>query len=289
MTEAHPVLTLGSHLGESPMWDEGEGVLWWIDIYKPTLNRFDPKSGYNKEIRLNQNIHAIAVCRSGSIVGSFQHGIGFLDPGNAHITTVTDPIGDAPAKFNDGKCDRSGRFWTGSMSDDWVTPIGCLYRFDGDHTLRIMDTQFNLSNGMGWSPDNSIMYFTDFGQSTIFAYDYDLETGSIDKRRVFLEIPEHEGRPDGMTVDSDGCLWVALWDGWAVARFDSNAKRIETIPMPVMRPTCPTFGGPDLKTLYVTSATMMLTESQLAKQPLAGALFAIDTDVKGLVETKFEG
>ena len=289
MARVHPIVTLSSHLGESPMWDENEGVLWWIDIYKPTLNRFDPERGRNEEIVLNQNIHAIAVRREGGIVGSFERGIGFLDPASASIDTLTDPIGEVEAKFNDGKCDRDGRFWTGSMSNDWVTPVGCLFRFDSDGSVRTMDSGFNLSNGMGWSLDNRTMYFTDFGQSTIFAYDYDAATGGIDNRRNFVVIPEDEGRPDGMTVDADGCLWVALWDGWAVARFDPSGKRIEKIPMPVMRPTSCMFGGPELSTMYVTSATMMLTEEQLAEQPLAGALFAVDTGCRGRVEPKFAG
>ena len=289
MAEVHPVLTMGSHLGESPIWDAPAGVLWWIDIYKPTLNRFDPMSGRNQEIKLDQNIHAIAVRRSGGIVGSFQHGIGFVDPATATVTTVADPIGEAPAKFNDGKCDRGGRFWTGSMSNDWVTPIGCLYRFDGDRTLRIMDTGFKLSNGMGWSPDDRTMYFTDFGQSTIFAYDYDAGSGAIDNRRPFVTIPQGEGQPDGMTVDADGCLWVALWDGWAVARFDPAGKRVATIRLPVMRPTSCMFGGPDFATMYVTSATMLLAEAERADQPLAGAVFAIETGVHGVDEPKFAG
>ena len=185
---------------------------------------------------------------------SFEHGIGFLDPDVATITIVADPIGDVEAKFNDGKCDCMGRFWTGSMSNDWVTPVGCLFRFDTDSTVRTMDSGFNLSNGMGWSPDNATMYFTDFGQSTIFAYDYDAQTGDIANRRPFVVIPEDEGRPDGMTVDADGCLWVALWDGWAVVQFNPAGKCIDRIPMPVKRPTSCMFGGPDLSIMYVTSA-----------------------------------
>ena len=289
MAKIHPVVTLSSHLGESPMWDGNEGFLWWIDIYKPTLNRFHPESGRNEAITLNQNIHAIAVRESGGIVGSFEHGIGFLDPDVATITIATDPIGDAEARFNDGKCDCMGRFWTGSMSNDWVTPVGCLFRFDADRTVRTMDSGFNLSNGMGWSPDNATMYFTDFGQSTIFAYDYDAQTGDIANRRPFVVIPEDKGRPDGMTVDADGCLWVALWDGWAVAQFNPAGKCIDRIPMPVKRPTSCMFGGPDLSIMYVTSATMMLTDAELADQPLAGALFVVETGARGRVEPVFGG
>jgi sugar lactone lactonase YvrE len=289
MFEARCVLDCKSHLGETPVWDGSEGVLWWIDIYKPTLNRFNPKSGRNNEIVLGQNIHAIAVRRQGGIVGSFQHGIGFVDPADGKVTTMVDPIGAAPAKFNDGKCDRSGRFWTGSMSNDWVTPIGCLFRFDADGTVRSMDTGFKLSNGLGWSPDDRTLYFTDFGQSTIFAYDYDATTGAIANRRPLIVVPESEGKPDGMTVDEEGNLWVALWDGWGVAQFDPTGRRIRKVSFPVQRPTSCAFGGEGLDTLYVTSAWMQLSDQERAAQPLAGALFAMETGTRGLSEPKFAG
>jgi sugar lactone lactonase YvrE len=289
MVDPRCVLDCKSHLGETPVWDGSEGVLWWIDIYKPTLNRFDPKSGRNHEIVLGQNIHAIAVRRQGGIVGSFQHGIGFVDPADGKVTTMVDPIGAAPAKFNDGKCDRSGRFWTGSMSNDWVTPIGCLFRFDADGTVRSMDTGFKLSNGLGWSPDDRTLYFTDFSQSTIFAYDYDATTGAIANRRPLIVVPESEGKPDGMTVDEEGNLWVALWDGWGVAQFDPTGRRIRKVSFPVQRPTSCAFGGEGLDTLYVTSAWMQLSDQERAAQPLAGALFAMETGTRGLSEPKFAG
>jgi sugar lactone lactonase YvrE len=289
MVDPRCVLDCKSHLGETPVWDGSEGVLWWIDIYKPTLNRFDPKSGRNHEIVLGQNIHAIAVRRQGGIVGSFQHGIGFVDPADGKVTTMVDPIGVAPAKFNDGKCDRNGRFWTGSMSNDWVTPIGCLFRFDADGTVRSMDTGFKLSNGLGWSPDDRTLYFTDFGQSTIFAYDYDATTGAIANRRPLIVVPESEGKPDGMTVDEEGNLWVALWDGWGVAQFDPTGRRIRKVSFPVQRPTSCAFGGEGLDTLYVTSAWMQLSDQERAAQPLAGALFAMETGTRGLSEPKFAG
>lgn len=289
MLEPRCVLDCKSHLGETPVWDEREGVLWWIDIYKPTLNRFDPKIGRNHEIALDQNIHAIAMRRTGGIVGSFQHGIGFVDPANGTVATLVNPISTVQAKFNDGKCDRSGRFWTGSMSNDWVTPIGCLFRFDADRTVRTMDTGFKLSNGMGWSPDDRTMYFTDFGELTIFAYDYERETGAITNRRPFIVIPKGEGNPDGMTVDAAGNLWVALWDGWGVAQFDPTGRRVQKTRLPVQRPTSCMFGGEGLRTLYVTSAWMQLNDQERAKQPLAGALFAIEPGTRGLPEARFAG
>lgn len=289
MLEPRCVLNCKSHLGETPVWDEKEGVLWWIDIYKPTLNRFDPRSERNHEIALDQNIHAIAMRRSGGIVGSFQHGIGFVDPASGAVTTLADPIGEIPAKFNDGKCDRNGQFWTGSMSNDWVTPVGCLFRFDADRSVRIMDRGFKLSNGMGWSPDDRTMYFTDFGQSTIFVYDYERATGAIANRRPLIVIPENEGKPDGMTVDAEGNLWVVLWDGWGVAQYDPTGRRILKVSFPVQRPTSCVFGGDGLGTLYVTSAWMQLSDHERNAQPLAGALFAIETGSRGLPESRFAG
>jgi sugar lactone lactonase YvrE len=289
MSSFQCVLDCKSHLGETPVWDERENVLWWIDIYKPTLNRFDPQSGRNDEIKLNQNIHAIATTTKDGIVGSFEHGIGFVDRKSGAVTTLRDPLDGIPAKFNDGKCDRSGRFWTGSMSNDWVSPIGSLFRFDPDRTVRPMDTGFKLSNGMGWSPDDRTMYFTDFGQSTIFAYDYECENGTIANRRPFIVVPERDGRPDGMTVDAEGNLWVALWDGWGVAEFDPTGCLVRKHTVPVQRPTSCMFGGEGLGTLYLTSAWMQLTDREREAQPLAGALFAMETSTRGLPEPKFAG
>ena len=157
------------------------------------------------------------------------------------------------------------------MANDWVSSIGALYRLDPDGTVNTMDTGMQLSNGLGWSSDDRTMYFTDFSRSTIFAYDYDVDRGNISNRRPFIVIPESEGKPDGMTVDAEGCLWVALWDGWGVARFDYRGRRINKIQLPIQRPTSCMFGDENLSTLYVTSATMQLGPEQLAAQPLAGS------------------
>jgi sugar lactone lactonase YvrE len=166
------------------------------------------------------------------------------------------------------------------MANDWVSSIGSLYRLDPDRSARTLDTGFKLSNGMGWSPDDRRMYFTDFGRSTVFVYDYDAASGAIAGRRSLVVIPEAEGRPDGMTVDEEGCLWVALWDGWAIARFDPAGRLIGKVSLPVQRPTSCAFGGRDLSTLYVTSATMQLSGKDLSLQPLAGSLFAIESGTR---------
>ena len=166
-------------------------------------------------------------------------------------------------------------------------PIGGLYCVEPSQKITQMDGEIILSNGLGWSPDNRTMYFTDFGRRVIYAYDFDAETGAISKRRPFIEIPRDAGFPDGMTIDAEGCLWVAHWDGWRVTRYGPDGKPRQTIRMPVKRPTSCTFGGPDLSILYVTSARMGLTEEELAAAPLSGSVFAIRTGTVGLAEPKF--
>ena len=287
--EIRSVLAAGSHLGETPVWDDRQSVLWWIDIYKPTINRFDPVGGANRELVLDRAVHAIALRRGGGIVAALLNGFGYVDPASGAIEIIADPLGDAAVKFNDGKCDRQGRFWSGSMANDWVTPIGGLHRLDADGSVRTLDRGIKLANGLGWSPDDRTMYFTDFGRSTIYAYDYDAAGGTIANRRPLIVVPEGEGQPDGMAVDAAGDLWVALWDGWAIARFDPAGRRTATIALPVQRPTSCCFGGPDLATLYVTSATMQLDAAALAAQPQAGSLFAIEGAGRGLPEPRFSG
>jgi sugar lactone lactonase YvrE len=249
LVELNAVVTSRSHLAETPVWDEQRRALWWLDYYKPTINLFDPETGENREIVLDQSIHGMALRQSGGIVASLEHGLGFVDLETGKTQIVGDPLRGLDARFNDGKCDRRGRYRIGSMAKDWITPIGSLLRFDIDGTWRIIDTGLVLSNGMGWSPDDRTMYFTDFGRSTIFAYDFYPIEGRVSYRRPFVVIPEGQGRPDGMTVDSKGYLWVALWDGWSVVRFDPTGRQTQIIDLPVQRPTSCTFGGPHLSTL----------------------------------------
>jgi sugar lactone lactonase YvrE len=152
-----------------------------------------------------------------------------------------------------------------------------------------MDAGFQLSNGMGWSPDDRTMYFIDSAPREIYAYDFDAASGGIANRRVLVRIAEEHGLPDGMTVDAEGFLWVAQWNGGRVVRYDPDGKVERVVAMPVRRPTSCTFGGPDLSTLYITSGTMRMTAEELALEPRAGHLFALETDVRGLPEPHFAG
>jgi sugar lactone lactonase YvrE len=173
------------------------------------------------------------------------------------------------------------------MSLDASMPTGSLYRFDGAHAATALDGGFQVSNGMDWSPDDKTFYFADTALHTVYAYDFDLDAGTISNRRVFLHFSREQGRPDGMAVDCEGFLWVALWDGWRIARYAPDGRLDREIDLPVPRPSSCCFGGPDLKTLYITSARVRLSRQNLEEAPLSGGLFALDVDVAGQPVTEF--
>jgi sugar lactone lactonase YvrE len=166
---------------------------------------------------------------------------------------------------------------------------GSLYRLDPDGGVTRMDEGFQVSNGLGWSPDNRHFYFTDSGQKRIYVYDFDLDRGLVANRRTFVQLPDGVGSPDGLAVDAEGFVWSAHWDGWCITRYDPDGKVDRVFNLPVPRPTSCAFGGPDLTTLFVTSARIRLSARQLAEAPLSGSVFAIQTGVRGLPDTPFAG
>jgi sugar lactone lactonase YvrE len=231
-------------------------------------------------------IGSFAPRQAGGFVVALQTGLAFFDASTGLFEPVVDPESHLPqTRFNDGKCDRNGRFWAGTMGTVDGQPAGALYRFDGDHTLHTMRQDVAVSNGLGWSPDNRTMYYADSPTYNIYAFDFEPETGIISNERVFAH---HErGFPDGLTVDAEGYVWSARWDGWQVIRFAPDGSIDRVVEMPVQRPTSCIFGGPKLSLLYVTSASVGLSQAELAKQPEAGNLFVVETGVVGLPEATF--
>jgi sugar lactone lactonase YvrE len=205
------------------------------------------------------------------------------------VQKIVDPEPDKQDNvLNDGKCDRRGRFWCGSRDGALKDPAGALYRLDPDFGCHRMDHGFIVSNGIAWSPDDRTMYFADTRAETVFAYDFDIDDGSISNRRVFFSTRDIEGRCDGATVDAEGFYWCALVHGGAIARWDPKGRLDRLVPLPVRQPTMCTFGGRNLDVLYVTSAAALAPAEQRASQPHAGALFAIHgLGVKGLEEPRF--
>jgi len=281
------VLNIPTILGEGPLWSVAERVLMWLDIFRPTINIFDPATGHNKVIAVAETIYAAGFAGNGGYVASLESGFALLGADGRIVKRLANPNAGRAVNFNDGRVDRRGRFWSGTMAKDWVSPIGSLWRLDSGGQVSEMATGVILANGIGFSPDDRICYFTDFAKRTIFAYPFDAGAGVLGKPEIFLTLPEADGLPDGLTVDAEGHVWVAHWDGWCVTRHDPRGREVERIAFPVQRPTAVTFGGEGLHTLYVTSATMGLSASELAVAPLSGALFAVETRMTGLPETRF--
>jgi sugar lactone lactonase YvrE len=277
-------------LGEGAVWCPREQVLWWIDISSPTLWRFEPCSGRVEHWPLPKPPGSFALRKDGGFLFAFRNGFATLEEPGGELNWRDVPglvLGDE--RFNDGKADRAGRFWTGTLDRKLGAAIGQLYRVELGLRVTAMDRGFTISNGIGWSPDDRIMYFTDTPSRRIYRYDFDAASGRIANRRVFAEVEPGHGGPDGMTVDAEGCVWSAQFDRWCIHRYTPEGRLERSIRLPVQRPTTCMFGGPDLATLYVTSARMDLAADALAAQPHAGGLFALDPGVRGLPEPRFGG
>ena len=276
-------------LGEGPVWVPEEQALYWVDIQRPALQRWHPASGKYQDWKMPTDIGCFALREKGGAVLGLRTGYAFLDFSSATLSPLGDPEADQPyTRFNDGKCDRIGRFWAGTMDEDSPNTRGALYRLDPNGEYHKMQSGIGISNGLGWSPDNRIMYYTDSVKRTIWAYDFDLRNGSITNQRVFAQTPKAYV-PDGLTVDADGFIWSAKWDGWKIVRYAPDGSVDLEVRLPIQRPTSCMFGGPELKHLYITSASTGLTEGELAEQPQAGCVFILEDVTQGLPEPRFAG
>ena len=284
------VVPTTAFLGEGPSWLPNERKLALVDILAPAIIIADPRDGSFQSHPMPELVGAVVPRRRGGFVAAMQTGLKavVLETGAGTKIAAGEETKQGN-RFNDGKCDRRGRFWAGTLAIDTTPGHGSLYRLDPDGRCTCVESGFHVSNGLGWSPDDRTFYFTDSGAKRIYAYDFDIETGVLANRRVFVEVPEGSGAPDGMAVDADGFVWSAHWDGWCITRYDPQGRVDRVINLPVPRPTSCAFGGPDFTTLYVTSARIRLSVQQLAEAPLSGSVFAIQTGVKGLPEVPFAG
>ncbi|MGH3762843.1 SMP-30/gluconolactonase/LRE family protein [Actinophytocola sp.] len=280
-------LAAGARLGEGPLWDPHAAVLRWVDILPGLVHRFDPASGEDTSFEVGEPVGTVAGRRGGGLVLATASGIFTCaedGTGRTRLHTVsTDPAG---GRFNDGKADPWGRFWGGTMLEG-TDGAGAFYRLEPDGTLHTVLTNVSVSNGLGWSPDGRTMYYVDTRTGGVDVFDHDPETGAVSGRRRLVDV--ERGWPDGLTVDADGNLWVALWDGWAVRRYTPDGRLTDTVELPAQRITSCAFGGARLSTLYVTSARVGLSEEDLARQPHAGSLFALDAAVSGLTPGEWAG
>lgn len=287
-TEAISVVDSANMLGEGALWCPRERVLWWFDVSSVHLWRFEPASGRVEHWPLPKRAGSFALRRDGGLLFAFQKGFATLEvPGGEFTWRDVPGIAFGEERFNDGKVDRAGRFWAGTLDRTVSSAIGQLYRLDTDFRVTVMDCGFTVSNGIGWSPDDRFMYFTDTAARRIYRYDFDLASGQVSNRRVFAQAEPGHGGPDGMTVDAEGYVWSAQFDRWCVHRYAPDGSLDRCIGMPVQRPTTCMFGGPDLATLYVASARVGLSADADVAQPLAGNVFALDPGVRGLPESRF--
>lgn len=274
-------------LGEGPVWVEREQALYWVDIPEKRLFRWAEGEG-SRTIDQPAHICSLAPRVGGGFIGAGYEGFLALAPGGG-ISPLANPEPElATNRFNDGKVDRAGRFWAGSMDRFEREATGSLYRLDPDLSWTKADGGYRVTNGPAFSRDGRTMYHTDSALQLVYAFDLD-EDGTASARRPFLRFGADEGYPDGMTVDAEDCLWIAFWDGWCVRRFSPSGERLEEIGVPVQRPTSCAFGGPELDRLFVTSASRGLSPEELAMQPDAGGLFMTVPGVKGVAEPLFAG
>lgn len=283
MSELELVVDARAELGEGPSWDAKRKQLYWVDITGERIHTFDPQTGKNSTFELDQPVGMVVPAADGGWIAALKNGFYRLSEDGQTRTHLGDPESDLPDnRFNDGKCDASGRLWAGTMSMSGESQAGALYTLETDGTIVKHLDDVTVSNGIAWSPDNRTMYYIDSPTRRIDAFDFDLESGRIKNRRVVIEFSKEDGTPDGMTIDAEGMIWVAHWGGWKVSRIDPQSERvIDEVPVPVAQVTSCCFGGDQLDELYITTAKIGQSEEQLEKQPHAGGLFRIRTNVKG--------
>ena len=288
MTEADCIVNTRDSLGESPLWDPVTERLFWVDINRCLIHQLDPRTGEITDWPCKTEPGCLGRADNGRLVAGIRDGFYFFSPATGEFERITDPEPGKPEnRVNDGKVDRAGRFWAGTMRDpNPDEPCGALYKLEGQTALQMLDG-IRIPNSLCWSPDNQTLYFSDTRARVIWGFDFNLASGELSNRRLFVDLQGQLGRPDGATVDTEGYLWSAEYGGGRVVRYTPDGTVDKVVNLPVANVTCPTFGGTDYKTLFITTASQRLTENELAEQPLAGGLFSLKVTVAGLPEPVF--
>jgi sugar lactone lactonase YvrE len=278
-------------LGESPVWQPQEQLLYWVDIPGKRLHQLDPSSGAQRHWDFPCEPTACAPMLGGGLLLAMRDGLWRFDPETSLRGRLCEPPYDESfERFNDGKCDPLGRFWVGTIYEPREPARAALYRW---HERRIdrMAGDITVSNGLGWSPDARTMYWSDTKAHTVYAFDFDVGEGTLSRQRVFArfeckqpgqDLQGYGGRPDGAAVDAEGCYWVAMFEGQRLLRLSPHGDVLREVSLPVRCPTMPCFGGSDLRTLYITTSRENRPVAELAEQPLAGCVLSLRVDVPGL-------
>lgn len=278
-----------ARLGEGTMWDANKQLLYWVDIYNHRVHQFNPETGTDNTFEVGAEVGCVGLAGIDRLILGLRDQLAYLDLKTGEVTTLIALEADNPkSRLNDGKCDPAGRFWVGSISEEDKS-VANLYRYDPDGSFHVMETGLTNSNGIGWSPDQRLFYHTDTPTQRIYVYDYDLDTGSIQNRRVHIDLSGESFFPDGLAIDAEGYIWSAMWNGWCVIRFDPTGKEVLRIPVPVPCPTCCAFGGANLTDLYITTASVGLSQPEIQKAFYSGDVFCLKTNVVGLSSYSFQG
>ncbi len=288
----HLVLDCRNKLGESILWDDREQVLWWANIHDGQVWKWDPFSNADPMIySLSERVGAIALRRSRGLTLALASGFAFLDLESGAVEKLTEIEADLPStRLNDGRVDAAGRFVCGGMDEaSPQQPLSAVYSLEKDRSVRKVLGNIHCSNSICWTPDGASFYFTDMPTQRIDVFDYDIKTGTVGDRKAFVSLEAEPGLADGSVVDAEGYLWNAQWGGGKIVRYAPNGTIDRDIELPVSNPTCLTFGGPDLDTLFITSAWFGLDDKAKERQPQAGGIFALKPGVKGNPEHRYAG
>ncbi len=285
------VLDAHARVGESPVWDDASGTLVWVDIMSYAVHRFEPATSQDHAIDVGQPVGAAALRRNGNgLVLALRDGFGLLDESSGQVRLIAAVEADVPTnRMNDGKCDPGGRFWAGTMAFEMTPGEAALYRLDSDFSVSKVLTGVTLSNGLDWSPDSRHMYYIDSTTQGVDVFDFEPADGSLGERRRLITISPSEGLPDGMTVDAEGGLWIALHGSGSIRRYTPDGRVDRVVRVPVAMVTCCAFGGPDLTDLYITTMSLGMSAEGRRAQPLAGGLFRCRPGVCGLPPHRFAG
>ena len=276
------ILDAKAALGEGPAWDAKTQTLYWLDILEKRIY-----ADTRILAELDDFVGCLAPRRNGNLLVGKRFSFADLEPATAQVTVLASVSEPSENRFNDGKCDPAGRFLAGSMDMNEKDASGALYSFDGKGVTQLLEG-IRISNGLAWSVDHKTFYYIDTPTREVKAFDYDVEHGQIANPRVAFNIPESLGWPDGMTSDTEGNLWIAMWGGAQVTKWNPNSgKLLEQIPMPALQTSSCVFGGRDMNELYVTSARVGMSETDLKKYPLSGGLFKVSTNVVGMPTFEF--
>jgi sugar lactone lactonase YvrE len=281
---AELVLDARAVIGECPLWDSRVGVLWWVDIPAGVVHRYEPSHAVDYTINVGQDVGAVALRSQGGLVLALRNGFAVLDGDGAVASIARLDEDDPRLRLNDARCDSRGRLWSGTLRDDFASGVAALYRLDPDHSLHRMLDGVTISNGLDWSPDGAILYYADSATGAVDAFDFDVERGILGSRHQIVQLPLDLGIPDGLTVDVEGFLWIAVFGGGQVRRHAPDGRLDTVIELPVRWVTSCGFGGSNLERLYVTSGRERDPDAALA-----GGLFCAEPGVRGRPQHAFGG